>query len=95
MPTLSESDKEQVGLDWRMEDLRRQIPENTKEGKPLSAMERLKLEKELDDLRNMNKEPERPSTFEYKPSTPSNFSQAQTETQKSREVIVEEQEKQA
>jgi len=69
MPTLSEFDRKQEELDWRVENLRRQIPpkdDEPKDAKPLSAGKRLELEHNLEGWRRPQREPERSSPFAAK-----------------------------
>lgn len=65
MHTIEDVDKEQEALDNKAEWLRSQIPPVGQEGpdaKPLKPIEKLKIEKELDEEQHPHREPERPVT---------------------------------
>ncbi len=96
MPTLSEMDSKQEGIDWRVKDLRKQIPETgsePKDAKPLTPEKRRELEAEMEAMRNPRREPERKNPYAPKEVADEPQPKPSSRPKKSVGVLTEEPEK--
>lgn len=80
-----------MGIDWRADDLRRQISEQNqtpKDAKPLSTAKCLELEQELESMRHPHREPERKNPFAPKEVMPSSRPESKTEPEEHKKGIM-------